>query len=842
MDLKQIKKKVEEKEYTRFDQFEADVRLMLDNCFKFNRPGSYVYNEGQTLEVFLDKEVASVRGIEHEEVMQNMTIVESPATTPHAAPTSSPFIPPSPVASTNTVAAAAPTAKTTSPAPITSAPTTAPTTISPTVVIKPPKPAKVKTVTSTVSPTKPTSHPSVSPSSSSTSTTAPVASASTSPQINYQGTATPEKKEPVTEREKMKEVLGNIMATQYAFEFLRPVDPIKQGIPNYPEVIKNPMDLGTVKTRLKAHQYTNVQEMDKDIRLIFSNCYKFNAKGTYVYLQAKALEEVYEKEWRTHFGARRGSGEIKKPKGATPSVQSSSVASASTTPPPPQQAQPSIKIKPLAKPVGATSPSISATAAPAVVSKPPKVPKPPKATTSASSVGTNGTSHKVTAHTAATAVPEKAVAKAKPAAPLSTDPTKSDIIKKRCERVLKKLWELQESVSFRLPVDAVALGIPTYYEVIKRPMDLTTVQNKFNKGGYTSIWDLERDIRQIFWNCYGFNSPDSWVTKQCSAMEKFFNQVWSAEFAIPDALKGEDKRVASKVVNKLTLHDAAALFNEPVDTKALPDYTTIVKHPMDLRTIWEKLESGKYSSLQTLDSDIQLVFKNCFVYNVNNPYATGEGQKLQKFYKTIGKEMQARIAANAGAPAAATTVTPTASTYATKKRRPSSSPAPTKVAASLSTEDQPPAKVAKVSVAHTSSTSPPVHKKEKPRKPAVVKGESSVDYMDINPTTTTQSPIALVSPDVVKPPPVVKAPSLPKSPAAAPMAKSPSVSKPSPSAVSSSSAGVVHKSSGSGSSSSSTKTPPKDTMLHPELFEKLEKQLYKMMIRKESAAFLEPVS
>ena len=37
--------------------------------------------------------------------------------------------------------------------------------------------------------------------------------------------------------------------------FLYPVDPVRQGIPDYPEIVKNPMDLSTVKRKLDERKY-----------------------------------------------------------------------------------------------------------------------------------------------------------------------------------------------------------------------------------------------------------------------------------------------------------------------------------------------------------------------------------------------------------------------------------------------------------------------------------------------------------------------------------------------------------------------------------------------------------
>lgn len=53
----------------------------------------------------------------------------------------------------------------------------------------------------------------------------------------------------------------------------------------------------------------------------------------------------------------------------------------------------------------------------------------------------------------------------------------------------------QWSWPFKEPVDPIKLGIPDYLDVIKHPMDLSTVKNKFTKKQYASINDYIRDMR-----------------------------------------------------------------------------------------------------------------------------------------------------------------------------------------------------------------------------------------------------------------------------------------------------------------------------------------------------------
>lgn len=60
------------------------------------------------------------------------------------------------------------------------------------------------------------------------------------------------------------------------------------------------------------------------------------------------------------------------------------------------------------------------------------------------------------------------------------------------------------------------------------------------------------------------------------------------------------------------------IFNVPVDPVALkiPDYTTVITHPMDLGTVRSRLESGQhYRTATQLGNDLRLVFANAMKYN-----------------------------------------------------------------------------------------------------------------------------------------------------------------------------------------------------------------------------------
>lgn len=81
------------------------------------------------------------------------------------------------------------------------------------------------------------------------------------------------------------------------FPFLQPVDPIALNIPNYSEVVKTPMDLGTIQSKLANNQYDNGDDFERDVRLVFHNCYLFNPQGNDVHTMGQKLEQLFNKRW-----------------------------------------------------------------------------------------------------------------------------------------------------------------------------------------------------------------------------------------------------------------------------------------------------------------------------------------------------------------------------------------------------------------------------------------------------------------------------------------------------------------------------------------------------------------
>ncbi|KAL3512587.1 hypothetical protein ACH5RR_025304 [Cinchona calisaya] len=103
------------------------------------------------------------------------------------------------------------------------------------------------------------------------------------------------------------------------------------------------------------------------------------------------------------------------------------------------------------------------------------------------------------------------------------------------------------------------------------------------------------------------------------------------------------------LLNRMMEHEYGWVFNTPVDVVKLniPDYYSVIKHPMDLGTIKGKLLSGEYSDLVGFASDVRLTFTNAMTYNSPGNYVHFMAKTLSKFFEVRWKPIEKKIPAAA---------------------------------------------------------------------------------------------------------------------------------------------------------------------------------------------------
>ncbi|XP_050443601.1 peregrin isoform X2 [Adelges cooleyi] len=76
-------------------------------------------------------------------------------------------------------------------------------------------------------------------------------------------------------------VLKQLVAKDTGQIFIEPVD--QDEVPDYGEIVKNPMDLQTMGTKINNSEYSTFEDFESDFNLMISNCLAYNSKETIFY-------------------------------------------------------------------------------------------------------------------------------------------------------------------------------------------------------------------------------------------------------------------------------------------------------------------------------------------------------------------------------------------------------------------------------------------------------------------------------------------------------------------------------------------------------------------------------
>ena len=91
---------------------------------------------------------------------------------------------------------------------------------------------------------------------------------------------------------------------------------------------------------------------------------------------------------------------------------------------------------------------------------------------------------------------------------------------------------------------------------------------------------------------------------------------------------------------QITAHRNGTIFHQPIKPNEAPDYHDIVKRPMDLKTVKNKVKDGRISTSSEYQRDILLMFANSLMYNRPNSdiYMMAEEVSIAELrYYTFGR-------------------------------------------------------------------------------------------------------------------------------------------------------------------------------------------------------------
>ncbi|XP_004867628.1 bromodomain adjacent to zinc finger domain protein 1A [Heterocephalus glaber] len=101
-----------------------------------------------------------------------------------------------------------------------------------------------------------------------------------------------------------------------------------------------------------------------------------------------------------------------------------------------------------------------------------------------------------------------------------------------------------------------------------------------------------------------------------------------------------------QLVVELVRHDDSWPFLKLVSKIQVPDYYDIIKKPIALNIIREKVNKCEYKLASEFIADIELMFSNCFEYNPRNTSEAKAGARLQAFFHFQAQKLGLRVASS----------------------------------------------------------------------------------------------------------------------------------------------------------------------------------------------------
>lgn len=96
-------------------------------------------------------------------------------------------------------------------------------------------------------------------------------------------------------RAKWREITESLLNRELGKVFKDPVDPVEDDLPDYYQIVKNPIDLTTVLTRVNSGYYRSTAEWIAEVNRVFDNAILYNGNDSYTTDVARVMKQIFER-------------------------------------------------------------------------------------------------------------------------------------------------------------------------------------------------------------------------------------------------------------------------------------------------------------------------------------------------------------------------------------------------------------------------------------------------------------------------------------------------------------------------------------------------------------------